>query len=428
MLTTPVIFQMMLTKLALTMDRPADRLSAYFDFLPLTPGEETDFFGLKILPHWSSHSIPTIGAQFSTVHNGVTHHMIYTGDNQSLTDLKKMRTMGVIDSERYIEVAELYIMPSQLLIADGGEGEMHGDPADALHSEAERIVFLHLEELSEEFHAQYTVASSGKRFAILRGDTDYNLTRTIEYLMEYFPKMPPIWISNLLANQQVYSYNAGDIIIRQGNKSDTNVYMILTGYAKVILHDGKKKIGLAQMEAGELIGEMSIITGKGQRNASVVALSPVTVCAFSEESFHGYIRHQRYENKLRTMWQNRELLQNFPYLSPLQQPVIRALSEHVSLEYLTARDRPERLENICEEGGMIFPLGIGIELERGGERIEIAEQSQPILCSPDTMLNTEAEFQYLLLHTEQAAALRHNIPAFRYFWEETLGLPVPAGG
>ena len=61
-LTTPLIFHMMLKKLYLTMDRPVDRLRAYFDFLPLTPGEETEFFGLQILPHWSSHSIPTIGA------------------------------------------------------------------------------------------------------------------------------------------------------------------------------------------------------------------------------------------------------------------------------------------------------------------------------------------------------------------------------
>lgn len=427
-LTTPLIFHMMLKKISLTMDRPVDRLRAYFDFLPLTPGEETEFFGLKILPHWSSHSIPTIGAQFSTVHNGVSYHMIYTGDNQSLTDIKQMQKSGVIDGERYSEIADLYSMRSHLLIADGGEGVMHGDPSDALNSEAERIVFLHLDQLSEEFHAQYTVASSGKRFPILRGDTDYNLTRTIEYLMEYFPEMPPIWISNLLANQQVSSFNAGDIIIRQGSKSDTNVYMILTGYAQVIQHDGKKKNYLAQMEAGELIGEMSIITGKGQRNASVVALSPVTVCAFSEAAFHGYIRHQRYENKLRTMWQNRELLQNFPYLGPLQQPVIRALSERVTLEYLTARNGPERLENICEEGGMMFPLALDIELERRGKKTEIPAQSQPVFCTPGTTLTTEAEFQYLLLRTTEAAALRHQIPAFRYFWEETLGLPVPTSG
>ncbi len=208
-LTTPVIYHMTLKKLSLMMDRPVDRLRAYFDFEPLTPGEETDFFGLRILPHYTSHSIPTIEAQFSTVQNGATYHMIYTGDNQSLSDIKQMQKTGVIDGERYNEIAELYNMRSHLLIADGGEGVLHGDPADALNSEAERIVFLHLDQLSDEFHAQFTVASSGKRFPILRGDTVYNLTRTIEYLMEFFPEMPPIWISNLLANQQVHSFNTG---------------------------------------------------------------------------------------------------------------------------------------------------------------------------------------------------------------------------
>ena len=427
-LTTPLIFQMMLKKLSLMMDRSVDRLKLYFNFQELVPGSETDFFGLKILPHYSSHSIPTIGAIFSTRHDGIDYDLVYTGDTQALADLKKMQKTGVIDAERYNDVAELYTRRTNLLIADGGEGALHGDPQDALHSEAERIVFLHLDQLSDEFQAQFTVASSGKRFPILRGDTDYNLTRTIEFLMEYFPEMPPIWISNLLANQKVFSYNAGDIIIRQGSRSEGHVYMILTGYAQVVVHDGKMKHTLAQMEAGELIGEMSIITGKGQRNASVVALSPVTVTAFSESAFHGYIRHQRYENKLRTMWQNRELLQQLPYLRTLSQPVIRALSDKVTLEYLTARSGPEPLENICEEGGLIFVLGTDIELDRGGKTVSIPTQTLPVFCSQGHKLVTEAEFQYLLLRSDRAAKLRHAIPAFRYFWEETLELPVPPGG
>jgi len=37
------------------------------------------------------------------------------------------------------------------------------------------------------------------------------------------------------------------------------------------------------------------------------------------------------------MWQNRELLQNFPYLQALQQPVIRELSRNVTLEHLSTR-------------------------------------------------------------------------------------------
>jgi Cyclic nucleotide-binding domain/Beta-lactamase superfamily domain len=427
-LTVPLVYRMMLEKLALTLDRPVERLREYFTFVPLTPGQQTDFFGLKITPHWSIHSIPTLGAEFATEDAGVTYTLGYTGDTQSLEDMRQMRKTGVIDAERYNAIAEIYQKPFHMLIADGGEGVLHGDPGDASSSEAERIVFLHLDTLPERFHAQFTVASSGKRFPILHGDTDYNLTRTIEFLMEYFPQMPPMWISNLLANQKVLTFNAGDIILRQGSRSEGYVYMILTGYAQVIHYDGKKKNYLAVMEAGELIGEMSIITGRGERNASVVALSPVTVTALSETAFHSYIRHQKYEEKLRTMWRHRELLQTLPYLRPLQQPVIRALSERTSLGYLAARTAPEPVENICGRGGLLFPLGQDLEIAEERKTLEVPANSQPVLCDPGAKLVTRAEFQYLLLDAEAAAALRCTIPAFRFFWEETLGLPVPADG
>lgn len=427
-LTAPVVFQMMLRKLSLVLDRPVERLRDYFDFVPLTPGEETDYFGLHITPFWSSHCIPTLGAQFETIHEGRIYRLMYTGDTQSLTDMKRMQTMGVITPARYAEVGDVFRKAAHLLIADGGEGSIHGDPMDALDSPADRIVFLHLDRLGEQFQAQFTVASSGKRFSIVQGTTDYQLTRTIEFLLEYFPGMPPVWISNLLANQNVLTYNAGDIIIRQGTRSEGHVFMILTGYAEVINYDGEQRQRLAQMEAGELIGEMSVITGRGQRNASVVALSPVTVTAFSEHAFHGYIRSQKYEERLRKMWQMRELLQNFPYLKPLQQPVLRSLSMKVELAYLKAHSGKRAFDSICQPGGLLFPLGQELVLEEDGQEKKYQPQSAPVFSRAGMRLVTESEFQYLLLNPEDAGTLRREIPAFRFFWEETLGLPLPQVG
>lgn len=425
-LTTPVIYRMMLRKLSLMMDHPEESLQEYFIFIPLTPGEETNFFGLRIRTFYSSHSIPTIGAYFETTHSGKDCRIIFTSDTQALADLKRLQRTAVISQDRYLQIAELYRQPAQLLLADGGEGQIHGDPGDAINSPAERIVFLHLDNLSEKFQAHFCTASSGKRFNLLRGETDYNLTRTIEFLLEYFPGMPPVWISSLLANQRVMSFNAGDIIIREGTRSEGYVYMILTGYAQVIHHDGERKQFLAQMEAGELIGEMSVIMGHGQRNASVVALSPVTVTAFAESSFREFIRHQNYEGRLKALWQSRELLQNFPYLRALQQPVLRELATLVALESVPAAIGPRELTSFCPAGSLMLPLGDGLEIRRA-DRLEIIEpNTAPILCAPGVTLLTEAEFQCLLLRAEDAAQLRRRIPAFRFFWEETLGLPLPA--
>ncbi|MBI5772790.1 MAG: cyclic nucleotide-binding domain-containing protein [Verrucomicrobia bacterium] len=429
-LTTPVVFRMMLRKLSLILDRPEESLTEYFDFIPLTPGEDTDFFGLRITPFWSSHSIPTIGAQFETVHAGNVYRMIFTSDTQSLKDVKRLQTTGVVTPARFSEISDLYRKAAHLLVADGGEGVIHGDPSDALESPADRVVFMHLDKLPDQFQAQFTVASSGKRFTVVRGNTDYNLTRTIEFLLEYFPEMPPVWISNLLANQQVFAYNAGDIIIRQGSRSEGFVYMILTGYAQVVLHDGQKKSVVAQMEAGELIGEMSVITGKGQRNASVVAHSPVIVTAFSETAFYGFIQHQGLEEKLKSLWQNRELVQNFSCLKLLQQPVIRAMSARLTLHNLPPRSGKIPLQDICPPGGLLFPLGLEIAIAQIGKTETVPSHVRPVLGNDRDELITEAEFQYLLLTPEDAAALRRSIPAFRFFWEETLGLPIqtPAAG
>ena len=423
-LTTPVIWHMMLRKLALLTDRAEESLKDYFTFIPLEPGRETNFFGLRVTPFYSSHSIPTIGAYFETTHSGKDCRLIFTSDTQALVDLKRLQRTGMISQERYLQIAELYRQPAQLLLADGGEGQIHGDPGDAIHSPAERIVFLHLDNLSEKFQAHFTTASSGKRFALLQGETDYDLTRTIEFLLEYFPGMPPVWISNLLANQRVMRFNAGDIIIREGTRSEGHVYMILTGYAQVIHHDGERRQFLAQMEAGELIGEMSVILGQSHRNASVVALSPVTVTAFAEGAFREFIRHQGYEQKLKTLWQNRELLQSFPYLRALQQPVLRELAGLVTVKTVSISGGPRATTEIGPAGSLLLPLGEGLELRRAGNLEIIEPNAAPILCAPDVVILTEAEFQCLQLRTEDAHELRQRIPAFRFFWEETLGLPL----
>ncbi len=424
-LTTPLIYRMMLRKLALTLDRSEESLQEYFTFQELVPGEETNYFGLRVTPFYSSHSIPTIGARFEVTHSGNTYSVVFSGDTQSLADLKRMQLTGVINQERYQQVADIYRTPTQLLIADGGEGQIHGDPADALLSPAERVVFLHLDKLSERFQSHFTTATSGKRFCVLRGETDYNLTHTIEFLLEYFKGLPSDWISHLMSNQRSLTFNAGDIIIREGAKSDGCVYILITGYAQVIHHDGDKRHVLAQMEAGEIIGEMSIISGQGTRNASVVAVSPVNVTAIAETAFRDYIAHQGLESQIKKLWQHRELLQTLPYLRSLQQPVLRELAKLVTLENLPSRQGPRPLKSICDPFSLIFPLGLDVVIKRDTRTETIPAHSAPLLCTSGATLVTETEMQFLLLRTDHATELRARIPAFRFFWEETLGLGLP---
>ena len=179
------------------------------------------------------------------------------------------------------------------------------------------------------------------------------------------------------------------------------------------------------MEAGEIIGEMSIIMGQGVRNASVVALSPVTATAFSEVAFREYVHHQNLEGKLKRLWQNRELLQSLPYLRSLQQPIIREIARQVTLEHLPARSGPCPLKSLGDPFSLLLPLAVELTHSREGRTITVPAQTAPLLCTPGGSLVSEAEFQYLLLGVDQATELRTRIPAFRFLWEEVLGLPLP---
>ncbi len=74
---------------------------------------------------------------------------------------------------------------------------------------------------------------------------------------------------NLLAEQEIYRYNTDDVIIVQDASTHGAVYLILTGYCEVIRVDDGKRETIATLQAGDIIGEMAILTGSGVRNASV---------------------------------------------------------------------------------------------------------------------------------------------------------------
>ena len=56
------------------------------------------------------------------------------------------------------------------------------------------------------------------------------------------------------------------------------------------------------LQAGDVIGEMAVLTGSGIRNASVVAKTPVTVCVFAEETFRNFIRYSGLQDMLEKRW------------------------------------------------------------------------------------------------------------------------------
>jgi CRP-like cAMP-binding protein len=326
-ITTQEIFNMAMEKLSCSLGWTLDTIAEHFQLIRVSPGDTINYYGLSIQVHNTVHSIPTIGATFSTIHKGQFRDVCIVGDNQNMTAVREMGESGIVRAETIDNLERLYKQNFHLLIADGGAGEIHGDPTDALDSEAERVVFVHVEEVPEALQTTFSLASSGKRYTLIEGDSMIYTSQINHYLTMWLGQpFPNRWMRNLLAEQEIYRYNTEDVIIVQEAVTHGSVYLILTGYCEVVRVEEGAREAVAMLQAGDVIGEMAILTGSGIRNASVVAKTPVTVCVFAEETFRNFIRYSGLQAMLENRWLLRPVIKLLPQFAELSSTVTDKIS------------------------------------------------------------------------------------------------------
>ncbi len=394
-ITTRAIYEMAMQKLALGLGWTAAAVKEHFRFLEITPGRPFGYYGLNIDAHCAVHSVPTIGAVFSASREGQKHQICVVGDNQSFAEIEQMSTQQLIrpDTEAYLK--HLYRAPFDMLVADGGMGLIHGDPADALQSEAERVVFVHVDRLPNRYNATFSLASSGKRYTILEGGNDLYTMRAIELLMENFGEaLSGRWLSSLFADTDIRHFNTDDVILKQGWETRGNVLLILTGHCRVIHHDGEQLRLLATREAGEFVGEMAVVTGSEKRNASVVAATPVTVCEFREDSFGIFIEKRGLKEALLAQWGLRETISVLPQFAGLSTTVIDALSAIVERRSL----EPGQTMRLDDAGGWwaIISAGRAIDVA-SGELLGVGDEAGFMPHAPQGSLRLKAKEKCIVL-------------------------------
>ncbi len=338
-ITTREIFNMAIEKLACSIGWSPDVVAEHFKLVEVRPGENLNYFGLDILPHVTVHSIPTIGATFSTIHKGYKREVVIVGDNHTMTTIRQLHKEGHVRDETLENMERLYKERFSLLVADGGAGAIHGDPADALQSESDRVVFVHVEQLPNEFDTTFSLASSGKRYTVIEGDSSVYSSQVNHYLIHWLGEtFPNRWMRSLLAEEEIRKYNSDDVIIVQDAETRGFVYLILTGYCDVVQHDGKQFNTVARLQAGDIIGEMAVITGVGTRNASVVARTPVTVCVFAEDIFAAFIETEGFKDKLLTRWAMRPIIKSLPQFAEMTSTVLEKVGNFAKFEHLESGD------------------------------------------------------------------------------------------
>lgn len=308
-LCTREIFWMACKKLSLMTMHDTDEFYQYFDFVELTPYQTSDFYGLKVTPHYTVHSIPTIGATFTMNCNGYDRSIVYMGDNKSLPEIKKMVEAGTVKEEKFQRIYDLYHDRYDFFVADGGMGILHGDPRDSLESKSERVIFLHLEQLPEEFNTTFSKATHGKHFSIQEGTDAAYLIKSLHYLNDHYPGISKEWQNTILNNIRLIKYNTGDVIMKQGEKSNGNTCIILSGSVNIIYHDGKESKQIASNHTGDLIGEMALVNQVDTRSASIIAATPVTLGEIDGEILFSFMKDKNRIEDIKGMLETRIILE-----------------------------------------------------------------------------------------------------------------------
>jgi hypothetical protein len=112
---------------------------------------------------------------------------------------------------------------------------------------------------------------------------------------------------------------------------------------------------------------MAVITGRGIRNASVVAASPATLCLISEDTFKAFIDAENFRDNLITRWQLRPYLKALPQFSEMESTSLEAAGSIADIVHLNPGDVLE-VDNehwyIVSSGKGSFevaPCGVGTE-------------------------------------------------------------------
>lgn len=105
-----------------------------------------------------------------------------------------------------------------------------------------------------------------------------------EWLARVFPRLKKSLLADVSRRLQPAVYESGDIVIRQGTRSD-RFYIIAAGEVSVIHRTSKgEELELARLGAGEVFGEMGILT-ETRRSADVRANTAVSLFALDWEDF-----------------------------------------------------------------------------------------------------------------------------------------------
>lgn len=343
-----IVWHTILHKSAAVLAIPVRELEKNFDYMPIEYGEELNYSGLRIEAHPSIHPVPCAVYRFSAMVRGQWKTYAHMSDILNFKRCEAMVAEGLVNRRRYEEYRAFLLERADIKKVDVGtpNGQemfsVHGHWQDFLGDESEHIVLGHIQEealdpvarvrvgqmaapgssrdLSSEFNYSY-LDKYVERAIRLLGDYIFNL-RQDDVDVGHVDRDQLLDSIRLLSNQEIRLIQPNTPFLKAGEDA-THVDLVVSGIASIWLEANGGVTRLAGVQAGDVIGEMGVLTGE-KRNASILAETYLRVLRipgqlFREELFNlGIVKedqHGHIKGILPRIWDQRGALQHYPMLA-----------------------------------------------------------------------------------------------------------------
>ena len=367
---------------------PGTLLDDTFDLVHVKPGEEYAFGGLMMRFHYTFHSIPCTGIEFSVATGDGVRRALVVGDSDSRAHIDAAAAAGALSPERYEQLCALYRWDGELIIADAGEGAIHGAPVDFKDSRAQ-VVYVHTGKLKDEDNARYTLARPGYRYTVI---SDQPRTTALERglgqraLCQAFPTTEAESLNVMLDAATVFNANSGQIVVREG-ESSRDLYVVLTGELSVVTSSNGKPVHVARVDAGEVFGERAAVNG-APRAATVMAVTPVRLMRIPGTVFGRFSTDNALPTSLPEVWIKRTALDAIGLLESASTTIKNQLAVaavHRAVEPGATLIREASTSNT------VYVLVHGrVQVYKGNSPLMV--NGAPVIVEPGTLIGETAPF------------------------------------
>ncbi|MCC6806287.1 MAG: cyclic nucleotide-binding domain-containing protein [Deltaproteobacteria bacterium] len=368
-------------------NKPERLLDDAFEITYVEPGKDYDFCGLRLRYHYTFHSIPCTGVELSVTSGGATKKALIVGDSDSRAHIEAAFEKGAISGERYADLLMLYEWRGDLIVADAGEGAIHGAPIDFVNNES-NVVYVHTGALKEA--ALYTLGRAGYRYTIASDHlrlTALERGLGLRALTQAFKSVSLDALNVLLDAATAENVNAGHVIMRQGELG-RDVIVALTGELSVLLAqaDGSAK-PVAAITAGEICGERAAVSG-APRSATVVASTAARLMRIPAAVFERFSESEALASVLPEIWERRGALDRVRLLDGASVTAKQLLAEHAVKKTIEAGATLIREKS---QSSTVFVLVAGrVQVYKGTDPLLVA--GAPVIVESGTLIGETAPF------------------------------------